>query len=43
MFFDFRQRRRQAHLIASRRYAESGGRPESGFMPEKKVLGNEKM
>jgi hypothetical protein len=43
MFFDFRQRRRQTHLIASRRYAEPGGQPESGFMPEKKVLENETM
>jgi hypothetical protein len=42
MFFDFRHRRRQAHLIASRRYAERGGQPESGFMPEKKVLGTDK-
>jgi hypothetical protein len=41
MFFDFRQRRRQTHLIALRRHAERGGEPESGFMPEKKVLGSE--
>jgi hypothetical protein len=41
MFFDFRQRRRQAHLIASRRYAERGGRPESGSMAEKKALGSD--
>jgi hypothetical protein len=42
MFFDFRQRRRQAHLMASRRHAERGGQPESGFVPEKKVLGTDK-
>jgi hypothetical protein len=41
-FFDFRQRRRQAHLIASRRYAERGGQPESGFMAEKKALRSDK-
>jgi hypothetical protein len=37
MFFDFRQRRRQAHVIASRRHAERGAQPESGFMAQKKV------
>jgi hypothetical protein len=42
MFFDFGQRRRQAHLIALRGHAERSGQPESGFMPEKKVLGTDK-